>query len=325
MKAIVQDVYGSADVLQHTDIEKPQPGDNDVLVRVQAASLHIGDWHVMTGLPYMLRAIGFGLRKPKVRVRGIDVAGVVVSVGKNVTRFRAGDEVFGTCDGAFAEFACAPAGNFALKPANLTFEQAAAMPTSSFAALQAVRDCGQVKAGDKVLVIGATGGVGMFAVQIAKALGAEVTGVCSSAKMDSVRKLGADHVIDYTKEDFASGDRRYDVVIETGGNRPLSDLRRALTPRGTLVMVGGEGGNSVLGGAAKWIEAAMLSPLVSQTLRPLATKPNQADLLVIRELIESGKLRPTIDKVFPLRETAEAFRYLKSATGRGKIVITVRQ
>jgi NADPH:quinone reductase-like Zn-dependent oxidoreductase len=322
MKAIVQDVYGSADVLQYADVDKPVPGDNDVLIRVRAASLHIGDWHVMTGLPYMLRVIGFGLRVPKVRVRGIDVAGTVESVGRNVTAFKAGDEVFGTCEGAFADFACAPAGNLALKPANLTFDQAAAIPTSSFAALQALRDCGQVKSGDKVLIIGATGGVGMFAVQVAKALGAEVTGVCSAANMDRVRKLGADHVIDYATEDFADGARRYDIIVETGGNRPLSELRRALTPRGHLVLVGGEGGNSVLGTTGKWIHAAMLSPMVKQTLRSLATKPNQADLQVIRGLIESGKLTPVIDRAFPLSATADAFRYLKTSRGRGKIVIS---
>jgi NADPH:quinone reductase-like Zn-dependent oxidoreductase len=219
MKAIVQGVYGSADVLEFSDIDTPLVGDDDVRLRVHAAGLHIGDWHVMTGLPYMLRVVGFGLRKPSVRVRGMDVSGRVESVGRNVTEFRAGDDVFGTCMGAFAEYASAPEGNLALKPAHLTFDQAAAVPTSSFAALQALRNRGEIQPGQKVLIVGATGGVGAFAVQIAKSFGAEVTGVCSRTKMDRVRSLGADHVIDYTQEDFAKGDRRYDLVLDTGGNR----------------------------------------------------------------------------------------------------------
>jgi len=323
MKAIVQSVYGAAEVLEFIDIDKPLFGDNDVLVRVHAAGLHIGDWHVMTGLPYMLRVVGFGLRAPNVRVRGIDVAGTVESVGKNVTEFRAGDDVFGTCKGAFAGYACAPESNLALKPANLTFDQAAAVPTSAFAALQALRNRGEIRSGQKVLIVGATGGVGIFAVQIAKSFGAEVTGVCSTTKMDRVRSLGADHVVDYTQEDFAKSDRRYDLILDTGGNRSLSDLRRVLSPSGTLVLVGGEGGNRVLGSTGKWIHALLLSPFVGQNLRPLSTIPNKKDLLFVKELIETGKLTPVIDRTFALSEVPDAFRYLEKGHGRGKVVVTV--
>jgi len=323
MKAIVQDIYGSADVLEFIDIDRPVVGDNDVLIRVRAAGLHIGDWHVMTGLPYMLRVVGFGLRAPSIRVRGIDVAGVVDSVGRLVSAFRSGDEVFGTCEGAFAEYAVAPVKNLALKPAHLTLEQAAAVPTSAFAALQALRDRGGIQPGNKVLVVGATGGVGMFAVQIAKAFGAEVTGVCSAAKEGLVRSLGADHVVDYTAEDFTRNPQRFDIILDTGGNRSLSDLRRALTQRGTLVLVGGEGGNRVLGGTAKWLHALLLSPFVRQRLRPLATAPNAKDLLLVKELIEAGKLAPVLDRTFALSDVPDAFRYLEKGHGTGKIVITV--
>jgi len=312
MKAIVQSIYGSADVLELIDIDMPVVGDNDVLVSVRAA-----------GLPYMLRVVGFGLRAPKVRVRGMDVAGKVESVGRNVTEFRAGDEVFGTCEGAFAGYACAPERNLALKPVNLNFEQAAAVPTSAFAALQALRNRGEIRPGHKVLIVGATGGVGIFAVQIAKSFGAEVTGVCSTTKMGWVRSLGADHAIDYTKEDFTKSDRRYDLILETGGNRALSDLRRILSPSGTLVLIGGEGGNRVLGGTDKWIQALLLSPFVRQNLRPLSTAPNKNDLLFLKELIEAGKIKPVIDKTFALSEVPDAFRYLEKGHGRGKVVVTV--
>jgi NADPH:quinone reductase-like Zn-dependent oxidoreductase len=240
-----------------------------------------------------------------------------------VTEFRAGDEVFGTCEGAFAEYACAPESNLALKPANLTFEQAAAVPTSAFGALQALRNRGEIRSGHKVLIVGATGGVGVFAVQIAKSFGAEVTGVCSTTKMDLARSLGADHVIDYTEQDFTKSDRRYDLILETGGNRALSDLRRVLSPSGTLVLIGGEGGNRVLGGTDKWIQALLLSPFVRQKLRPLSTTPNKNDLLFVKGLIETGKLKPIIDRMFSLREVPDAFRYLEKGHGRGKIVITV--
>lgn len=321
MKAIVQNTYGSADVLEFRDIDVPTVGDDQVLLRVQRAGLHIGDWHVMTGLPYMLRAVGFGLFAPNVRVRGMDVAGIVESVGKMVTEFRPGDAVFGTCQGAFAEYVCAPETNLAAKPSTLTFEEAAVIPTSAFAALQAVRDCGQVRAGHRVLIVGATGGVGMFAVQIAKAFDAEVTGVCRTTNVDMVRSLGADHVIDYTQEDFTQSSRKYDVILETGGHRALSDLRRALNPRGTLVLVGGEGGSRVLGTTQKWAHAFLLSPFLRQTIRPLATKPNKKDLLLLKDFVDAGKLRPVIDRTFPLSEVPDAFRYLEKGHRRGKIVI----
>jgi NADPH:quinone reductase-like Zn-dependent oxidoreductase len=292
-------------------------------MRVHAASLHIGDWHVMTGLPYMLRVVGFGLRAPNIRVRGMDVAGTVESVGKNVSEFRLGDAVLGTCDGAFAEYARAPEKNLALKPENLSLQQAAAIPTSAFAALQALRNRGEIRPGHKVLVVGATGGVGVFAVQIAKALGAHVTGVCSTAKMNVVRSLGADDVVDYTNGDVTRSAQRYDIVLDTGGNRALGDLRRLLRPGGTLVLIGGEGGNRVLGGTSKWIQALVIAPFVGQNLRPLSTAPNKRDLLLLKDLIESGKIMPVIDRTFALKDVPDAFRYLKKGNGRGKIVITV--
>jgi len=322
MQAIVQDRYGkTADVLRLEEIDPPQIGDNDVLVGVKAASVHIGDWHVMTGLPYLLRVVGFGFRAPKARVRGMDVAGVVEAVGQNTTRFQVGNEVFGTCDGSFAEYASTLEDTLALKPANLTFEQAAAVPTSAVAALQALRDAGGIKAGQHVLLVGASGGVGLYAVQIAKSFGAEVTGVCSTTKVDIVRSLGADHVIDYTQEDFTQSGHQYDLILVMGGNHSLSELKQVLRPGGTLVPVGTEGGSRLVGGKA-WIRAMLLSKLVRH-LRPLASQPNQADLQFVTELIEAGKIRPLIDKTFPLREVPEAIRYLTAGHARGKIVITV--
>jgi NADPH:quinone reductase-like Zn-dependent oxidoreductase len=322
MRAIVQDQYGeTADVLRLEKIEPPQIGDHDVLIRVQAASVHIGDWHVMTGLPYLLRVVGFGFRAPKVRVRGMDVAGVVEAVGPNVTQFRAGDEVFGTCDGAFAEYASAREDTLARKPANLTFQQAAAVPTSAVAALQALRDAGGIKAGQQVLLVGASGGVGLFAVQIAKSFGAEVTGVCGTTKVDVVRSLGVDHVIDYTREDFTQSGLQYDLILVMGGNQSLSRLKRVLRPGGTLVPVGTEEGNRWVGGKA-WIQAMLLSRL-KRHLRPLASEPNQADLQFVTELIEAGKITPVIDKTYPLAEVPEAIRYLHGGQAQGKIVITV--
>jgi NADPH:quinone reductase-like Zn-dependent oxidoreductase len=325
MKAIVQDEYGrvAENVLRLEEIDIPTPGDDDVLMRVHAASIHIGDWHVMTGMPYMLRVVGFGLRRPKVRQRGMDVAGSVEAVGKDVTQFRAGDDVFGTCKGAFAAFACASEDELALKPENLTFEQAATVPTSALAALQGLRDKGQIRSGQHVLVVGASGGVGLFAVQVAKSFGAEVTGVCGTAKVDLVRSAGADHTIDYTKEDFARGAQRYDLVLDMGGNRSLSDLRRSLTPNGTLVLAGGEGGNRFLGGTSRWIQALVLSPFVRHKLRILSTQPRKQDLLSLKELIESGKLTPVIDRTFPLTEVPAAFRYVSEGRARGKVVITI--
>ena len=322
MRAIVQDHYGeTAEVLRLEEIDRPQIGDDDVLVRVRAASVHIGDWHVMSGLPYLLRVVGFGFRAPKVRVRGMDVAGTVEAVGHNVTRFQAGDEVFGTSNGSFAEYASASEDTLALKPANLTFQQAAAVPTSAVAALQALRDAGGIKADQQVMLVGASGGVGLFAVQIAKSFGAEVTGVCSTTKVDLVRSLGADHVIDHTQEDFTQSGQQYDLILVMGGNQSLSQLKRVLRPGGTLVPVGTEEGNRWVGGKA-WIQAMLLSRL-KRHLRPLASEPNQADLQFVTELIEAGKITPVIDRTFPLSEVPDAIRYLHAGKARGKIAITV--
>ncbi len=322
MQAIVQDHYGSANVLQLRDVDRPEVGVDDVLVRVHAAGLHIGDWHMMTGQPYLMRVIGFGFRAPRARVRGMDVAGVVEEVGPNVNTFRPGDEVFGTCDGAFAEYASARQDLLAHKPPNLSFAQAAVVPTSAFTALQALRS-GGIRSGQRVLIVGASGGVGLFAVQIAKAFGAVVTGVCSTGKVDTVRSVGADHVIDYTREDFTRNGRPYDLILDLGGNRPLSHLRRVLTPRGTLVLVGGEGGDRWIG-IGRSLQALVVSPFVSQKLRPLASKPNHADLQMLRGLIESDALRPVIDRTFPLSEVPAAMTYLRAGRARGKLVISVR-
>jgi NADPH:quinone reductase-like Zn-dependent oxidoreductase len=321
MRAIVQDQYGQTDVLRLAEIDRPKVDNDDVLIRVHAASVHIGDWHVMTGLPYLLRVVGFGFGAPKARVRGMDVAGTVEAVGQNVTQFQAGDEVFGICAGSFAEQATARVATLARKPANLTFEQAAAVPTSAVAALQALRNAGGIKPSDKVLIIGASGGVGLFALQIAKSFGAEVTGVCSTAKVDLVRSVGADHVIDYAEEDVTQSGQQYDLILVMGGNRSLSQLKRALRPGGTLVPVGTEGGNRWVGGKA-WIQAMLLSRLVRH-LRPLASEPNQADLQFLAELIEAGKITPVIDKTLPLSEVPDAIRYLHEGHARGKVVITV--
>jgi NADPH:quinone reductase-like Zn-dependent oxidoreductase len=325
MKAITQDRYGGPEVLEFRDIDQPTPTDNEVLLQVQAAGLHRGDWHVMTGLPYLVRVVvpTLGLRKPKVPAVGMDVAGTVEAVGKDVTRFRPGDEVFGWCEGAFAEYACAPADNLALKPADLTFEQAAAVPISGFAALQALRDQGEVRAGQRVLVIGAAGAVGSFGVQLAKAFGAQVTGVASTTQVDLVRSIGADEVIDYTKEDATDGTRQWDLIIDTAGRRSLSQLRRALTPTGTLVIVGGEGGGRWMGGFLRNLRAPLVSRFVGQRLRMLASKENQEDLQTLRELIEAGKLTPLIGRTYPLGDVPEAMRALEAGNTRGKIVITV--
>jgi NADPH:quinone reductase-like Zn-dependent oxidoreductase len=278
----------------------------------------------MTGLPYILRVVGLGFRKPKAYVRGMDVAGTVEAIGKNVTQFQAGDDVFGTCDGAFAEYACARADTVAPKPANLTFEQAAAVPTSALAALQALRDAGGIRAGQKVLIVGASGGVGLFAVQIAKSFGAEVTGVCSTAKVNMVRAIGADHVVDYTQGDFTRSGQRYDLILDMGGSRSLSDLRRVLRPAGTLVLVSADGGNRLLGGMGRWIQALVMSPFVSHTLRPLSSTPNEADLQLLKEIIEAGKVTPVVDRTYPLSQVADAVRYVSEGRTRGKIVINVR-
>jgi NADPH:quinone reductase-like Zn-dependent oxidoreductase len=324
MKAVVQATYGSPDVLELRDVDKPVVGDGEVLVRVHAAGVDPGVWHLMTGRPYLVRVMGYGLRTPKVRTRGSDVAGRVEAVGTNVTRVQPGAEVFGIGEGSFAEYVCARADRLAPKPARLSFEQAAAVPISALTALQALRDRGKVQPGQQVLIVGAAGGVGSFAVQLAKAFGAQVTGVCSTTKVDLVRSIGADHVVDYTREDFADGARRWDLIVDTAGRRSLSQLRRALTRRGTLVIVGGEGGGRWLGGFDRQIlRAPILSLLVRQRLRPLVSKERSEDLVVLKELIEDGKVTPVIDRTYPLSEVSEAIRYLEAGHARGKIVIRV--
>jgi NADPH:quinone reductase-like Zn-dependent oxidoreductase len=327
MKAIVQDRYGRVDVLELRDIARPVPKDDEVLVRVHAGGLDRGVWHVMTGLPYLIRFVvpTLGLREPKVLVRGMDVAGRVEAVGDNVTRFRPGDAVFGWTDGgSYAEYTSAPEDHLAPKPANVTFEQAAAVPISGLAALQGLRDVGEIRPGQKALIIGAAGGVGSFAVQLAKAFGAEVTGVASTTQVELVRSLGADEVVDYTREDVTDGTRHWDLILDTAGHRSLSRLRRALTPRGTLVIVGSEGRGRWMGGFDRNLRAVALSRLVGQRLRMLSSKPRQEDLQALRELVEAGKVRPVVDRTYPLRETPEAIRYLvEGHGGAGKIVITV--
>jgi NADPH:quinone reductase-like Zn-dependent oxidoreductase len=323
MKAIVQDRYGGLETLQYTAIDRPVPTDDEVLVRVHAAGLDRGVWHVMAGLPYLIRLVGFGLRRPKVRVRGMDLAGTVEAVGANVTRFQPGDEVFGWADGSYAEYASAPADHFAHKPAGVSFEQAGVVPISGFAALQAVRDVGQVQPGQRVLVIGAAGGVGSYAVQLARAFGARVTGVAGTTQLELVRSIGADEVVDYTREDVTDGTRRWDLVVDTAGHRSLSRLRRALTPKGTLVIVGSEGRGRWLGGFDRNLRALALSGFVSQRLRMLSSKPRQDDLQVLRELLEAGRLTPPVGRAYPLPEVHEAIRQMVEGHGGGKIVITV--
>jgi NADPH:quinone reductase-like Zn-dependent oxidoreductase len=323
MQAIVQDSYGSADVLELRNIDKPVPGDDEVLVQVRAAGVDRGVWHLMTGLPYLLRVAGYGLRAPRTRVRGREVAGVVEAVGGAVVRFRPGDEVIGVSEGSFAEYACAREGKLARKPANLSFQQAAAVPVSGSTALQGLRDQGRLQPDQKVLVIGAAGGVGSFAVQLAKAFGAEVTGVCSTGQVDLVRSLGADHVVDYTREDVTDGSRRYDLVLDTAGRRPLSRLRRALTRRGTLVLVGGEGGDRWTGGMGRQLRALAIAPFVGQRMRVFVNKERHQELEQLTELIEAGKVTPVVGRTYPLDEAPEAVRDLVAGHRGGKLVITI--
>jgi len=323
MKAIVRDTYGSADVLELRDIDKPEIADDEVLVHVHAAGVGRDVWHVMTGLPYPIRLAGYGLRAPKNPVIGSDVAGVVEAVGKNVSRFQPNDEVFGIGKGSYAEYVCAREDKLAPKPANLTFEQAAVVAISGLTALQGLRDHGRVEPGQEVLLIGASGGVGTFAVQIAKAFGAHVTGVCSTKKVEMVRSIGADHVIDYTQEDFAEGEQRYDLILDIGGNSSLARLRRVLTLRGTLMIVGGETDGRWLGGTDRQLRALMLSRFVGQKLGTFVSSENHEDMIVLKDLIESGKLTPVIDRTYPLSETPEAIRYLEQGHARGKVLITV--
>jgi NADPH:quinone reductase-like Zn-dependent oxidoreductase len=323
MKAIVRYKYGSPDVLELRDIDKPEIEDDEVLVYVHAAGVDRGVWHLMTGLPYPIRLAGYGLRAPTNPVIGSDVAGVVEAVGKNVSRFEPGDEVFGIGTGTFAEYACAREDKLAPKPANLTFEQAAVVAISGLTALQGLRDHGRIEPGQEVLIIGASGGVGTYTVQIAKALGAEVTGVCSTNKVEMVRYIGADHVIDYTREDFAEGDQLYDLILDIGGNSSLARLRHALTARGTLVIIGGEGGGRWLGGTDRQLRALVLSPFVSQKLGTFISKENHEDMIVLKELIESGKVTPVTNRTYPLAEVPGAIRYLEEGHAQGKVVITV--
>ena len=322
MKAIVQDKYGTADDLVFADIEPPVAGTGEVLVRVHAASVFIGDWHVVTGLPYAVRP-KLGLRRPKARVRGQEMAGNVEAAGEGVTQFQVGDDVYGTCEGAFAEYAAVPVNLLAPKPANLTFEEAATVAITGTTALQAVRDKGGVKPDQTVLIIGAAGGVGSFAVQIAHALGAHVTGVGNTAQLDVMRSIGAEDAIDYTKEDFAKLGRGWDLIVETAGAHTISDLRRALTPGGTLVIVGGEGGGKWVGKAGRMVQAPIMSPFIGQTLRMLAVKHNGADLVVLKDLIEAGKVSPVVGRTYQLSEVPDAIRDLEQGRTQGKSVVVI--
>ena len=324
MKAITQETYGPPDVLEFRDVDDPVIEDKDVLIRVRAAGAGPDVWHIMTGRPYMARpALGF--RRPKIRVRGWDVAGTVEAVGAGVTTFRPGDEVMGVAEaGSFAEFAVTPAEKLVRKPANVSFEQAAAVPVSGVTALQVLHDKAMVLPGQRVLVIGAAGGVGTMAVQIAKAFDAEVTGVASTSKLDLVRSIGADAVIDYTRENFTDGSRRWDVIVDTAGRRPLRQLRRALTPKGTLVVVGGDGGGRWTGGFFRgMLRGPLVSMFVGQRLSALNSKVNHEDLQAVTDLVEAGKVTPVVDRTFDLVEAADAVRYLAEGHPAGKIVVTV--
>jgi NADPH:quinone reductase-like Zn-dependent oxidoreductase len=328
MKAVVYTDYGSPDVLEIRDVKKPVPNDDQVLVKVRAVSLNPLDWHYMEGTPYIMRAMGTGLRKPKSPRLGVDLAGQVEAVGKNVTQFKPGDEVFGTGGGAaFAEYVCARKIRLVLKPANITFEQAAAVPIAALTALQSLRDNGKVQPGQKVLINGASGGVGTFAVQIAKSFGAEVTGVCSGRNVEMVRSIGADHVIDYTKEDFTKGDERYDVILDNVGTQPLSGFRRALKPQGICVMIGGGGPNDggLIGPMARPVKALLLSPFISQKMGMMMAEIRQEDLAAMRDLMQAGKVTPVIDRTYPLSQVREAMKYLEAGHARGKVILTVEQ
>jgi NADPH:quinone reductase-like Zn-dependent oxidoreductase len=316
MKAIVLNEYGSPDVLELNEVDKPVVKENDVLVRVKAASINAGDIFSMKGSPWLAR-FTVGFPKPKDYILGWDVAGTVEAAGNNVTRFQPGDEVFAATNGAFAEYACADVEKLALKPANLTFEQAAAVPTAAVTALRGLRDAGKVQPGQKVLINGASGGVGTFAVQIAKALGAEVTGVCSTRNVDMVRSIGADYVVDYTQQDFTQSGQHYDLILDNVASRSFSDLRRALTPQGVIIPNSGHGGMSYV------FKAFLLSPFMRQQGSPFVATPNHEDLVDLKEFIEDGRVTPVIDRTYPLSEVPEAFRYLDESHARGKVVITV--
>jgi NADPH:quinone reductase-like Zn-dependent oxidoreductase len=335
MKAIVQARYGSSDVLELREVDQPAVRDDRMLVRVRAASVHADVWHVMRGVPYVLRIMGAGLRAPKSGVPGTDLAGIVESIGRSITRFQPGDEVFGQSlvanlwrhGGAFAEYASVPEDRFETKPARLTFEEAAAVPTSGSLGVQAVRDEGRVQAGQKVLINGAGGAVGTFAVQLAKAYGAHVTGVDAAGKLDTIRSIGADRALDFAQEDFTRSSELYDVILDIPGNHPWADIRRALTPGGTYVLIGhdqyGASGHRWFGSLGRFAKLMVMAPFVNQ-LHPFRAVKDPGDrLVVLKELIEAGKVTPVIDKTFPLSEVPEAIRYLESGQARGKIVITV--
>src|SRR5216684_2959488 len=323
MKAAVYTRYGPPDVVvQIADVEKPIPKDNEVLIQVRAASVNPLDWHFMRGTPYFVR-IMTGLRKPKITRLGVDVAGQVEAVGGNIKQFKPGDEVFGSCRGAFAEYACTSESALVTKPNNVTFEQAASAPVAAFTALQGLRDKGQIRPGQKGLINGAAGGVGTFAVQIAKWFGADVTGVCSTRNVDMVRSIGADHVIDYTREDFTKSGQRYDLFFDCVGNHSLSACRRVLNPKGICIMVGDRSGRGMIGLLARLITALVLSWFVSQKLVTFLARPSKKDLSIMRELMATGKVTPVIDKRYSLSEVPEAIRYLEERHARGKVVITL--
>lgn len=323
MKAIVRKEYGTAEVLSLEDVAVPAPGDDQVLVRVHAAAVDRGAWHILTGKPYAMRLFGFGLRTPRFPGLGGDLAGVVETVGRNVTRFAVGDEVFGIGKGVFAEYALASEKKLVAKPVTITFEQASVIAISGITALRALRDAAGVQAGDRVLVIGASGGVGTFTVQIAKAMGAVVTGVAGPSKADLVREIGADDVLDHTRQEITDGGRQYDVIIDIAGDRPLSLLRRALTPTGTAVLAGGEGGGAILGGVRRQLRAAVVNPFIKQNLRSLIVNENAADMAEVARYIERGAFAPAIDRTFTLPETAEALRYMDEGRARGKVVVII--
>lgn len=324
MKAMVQDKYGAPEVLHLADIATPEVGAKEVLIRVMAAGVNPGDWAIMSGVPYIARPFPlYGMRRPKIAVRGTDVAGVVEAIGAGVTRFQLGDEIFGWCSGAFADFAVASEDSIALKPANLTFDQAAAVPMSGSVALQALRDHGHVQAGQKVLINGASGGIGTFAVQIAKSLGAEVTGVCRTENIDLVRSIGADHVIDYTREDFTASGERFDFILDNATNRSISDLRRALTATGMLVPNGGGFGNRWFASAGRLMKATMSFRFGGRRLGRFLVSPNHADLVVLKDMIEAGTLTPIIDRTYPLSDGARAIGHVGEGHARGKVVISV--
>ncbi|MFI5166110.1 MAG: NAD(P)-dependent alcohol dehydrogenase [Thermoanaerobaculales bacterium] len=322
MKAIVYRRYGSPDVLRYEEVDRPTAGDDEVLIRVRAASLNPLDWHFMRGTPYFLRMLA-GLRKPKDTRLGVDVAGQVEAVGRNVTQFKPGDDVFGSCRGAFAEYACTSESALVVKPNTVTFEQAAAVSVAARTALQALRDKGRIQPGQRVLINGAAGGVGTFAVQIAKSFGADVTGVCSTRNVEMVRSIGADQVFDYTQEDFTKSGQRYDLILDCAGNHSLSACRRALTPKGIYVGVGGPSGPWMIGPLASAITASVLSRFMRQKMLMVLTRPSKEDLTMLAELIEARKVTPVIDRRYSLSEVPEAIRYLEQGHARGKVVITL--